>query len=315
MIHKTYNPIIRDEEIKLSLFPKLPIPGPNTAILMMSTLSNSAPLCITQNTNIRISNIRGKKYNREIEIDMQPHDIRFENEYISLDNISKFTITITASAAVTDPESVYMNHITDVCGYIEMVLTDQIQECAGDYSIGENRKMREELKSELSDVRYLESGIVLRNISIGVKTDESYQQLLSGNRDIQYRTHLEKQKAKAGKEIKGMYGDHEDAIFAGIAAGKIDADDAFTRIKTVSSNEFDENLRKIKAVTDQIKELELNDMISNNDARNKTGALINGMVSSVPNLPIDHSSDTMGISDNHGTEDNRYRPIEDDDED
>lgn len=317
MVQKTYNPIIREEEVKISFFPKLPVPGINKAILMLSTIANSAPLCITRDTNIKVADIRGKKYDRQIEIDMHPHDISFKDEFISQDNVSKFTVTITATASVTNPEQVYENHITDVCSCIEMALTDQIQEIAANYSIDENHNLRHELKEDISSISYFENGISLRNVNVVVKVDEKYQQFLAKNLDIKYQTELESSKAKAGKRMKEIYDDQIAAIFSGVAAGEIGVEEAITRSKANLSKDFDERMRQIKEVTAYIKSLGQDEMIDNKETLKNVNALLNGMMSSISNLSIESSGGASGILEDQEQKaaDNIFRPFEDEDED
>lgn len=317
MVQKTYNPIIREEEVKISFFPKLPVPGINKAILMLSTIANSAPLCITRDANIKVADIRGKKYNRQIEIDMQPHDIGFKDEFISQDNVSKFTVTITATASVTNPEQIYENHITDVCSCIEMALTDQIQEIAANYSIDDNHNLRHELKEDISSISYFENGISLRNVNVVVRVDEKYQQFLAKNLDIKYQTELESSKAKAGKKMKEIYDDQIAAIFSGVAAGEIGVEEAITRSKANLSKDFDERMRQIKEVTAYIKSLEQDEMIDNKETLKNVNALLNGMMSSISNLSIESSGGASGILEDQEQKaaDNIFRPFEDEDED
>ena len=126
MVLKTYDPIINEKKGKRSFFERLPIPEQGRAILLSSTISNLRMVCITRNTNIPMRELNLRKYDHQIDIDLTPHEIYFKNEVLSQDNVSKFSIMVSASARVSDPEKVYQERIRDVGQQVERNLLEAV---------------------------------------------------------------------------------------------------------------------------------------------------------------------------------------------
>ncbi len=314
MVEKTYNPILEEKDIKITFFQRLPIPDPKKALLLYSTISDSHMLCITYDTNIKISSLTGKKYNRQVDIDLSPHDIRFKDEVLSQDNISKFWVTITATASISDPERVYEAQITDVGSYAENYLIDRIQDQASHFSIRDTITLKQELKDEFQDICYLDSGIKLERIHVDVRADKKYEEFLEQRQDIKYRTELERDKAKASEEMRDIYRDQITAIFSNVATGEIGIEEAIQRSKKEMSQDFDERMRQIKVATDYIKSLG-DEMLDDESKLKSVKSLLNSMITSMPNITIEGGKNVSGIlEDNKTKEENIYRPLEDDED-
>ncbi|MBE7722295.1 MAG: hypothetical protein E7243_22665 [Lacrimispora celerecrescens] len=130
MIERTFNPILKEEAFKRSFFSKIPIPGPKKAVLLLSGAGGAEPLLIENGTQVRLADIRRGKYDQLVEIDLHPYNISFKEEVYSKDNISKFTVTVTATANVKEPDIVYQEQVHDVTQCVQDHTLAQIQEKA-----------------------------------------------------------------------------------------------------------------------------------------------------------------------------------------
>jgi len=306
MVEKTYNPMIQEKSIKLGIFQRLPVPDLKRAVILLSTISDSPILCITHDTNLKMSALAGKKYNRQIDIDLSPHDISFKNEVLSQDNISKFTITVTITVSVSDPERVYLEQVTNVGRYIESYLMDKIEDQASRFSIRDSIALKQELKEDIESIRYLESGIKLEHVHITVRIDEKYEAFLEQKQSMRYRTELERDKAKASEEMRSIYQDQITAIFSNFVTGEIGIEEAIQRSKKEMSQDFDERMRQIKEATNYIKSLG-EDMLDNENMVKSVQALLNSMISSIPNIAIEGGKTVSGaLEDSKAKEGNLY---------
>lgn len=314
MVEKTYNPIMQEKNIKTGIFQRLPIPDTKRAIILLSTISDSRLLCVTTDSNLRMSALAGKKYNRQIDIDLSPHDISFKNEVLSQDNISKFTITVTVTASVTDPERVYLEKVTNVGKYVESYLIGRIEDQASLFSIRDNVALKQELKDDIEGIRYLESGIKLEHVHVIVRIDKKYEEFLEQKQSMKYRTELERDKAKASEEMRGIYQDQITAIFSNFVTGEIGIEEAIQRSKKEMSQDFDERMRQIKEATDYIKSLG-EEVLDNEIMTKSVNALLSSMISSIPNIAIEGGKTVSGVlEDNKAKENNIYRQFKDDED-
>ena len=75
MIKKTYNPVIRDEAYKTTLFARIPVPRPNSVIVLTAGSDVGRSLCIRTGADVKPSQLRKSDYNRLTEIDTGEHYI------------------------------------------------------------------------------------------------------------------------------------------------------------------------------------------------------------------------------------------------
>lgn len=316
MIEKTFNPILKEETFKRSFFPKIPIPGPKKAVLLLSGTGETGPFLIENGTQVRIADIRRGKYDQLVEIDLHPYNISFKEEVYSKDNVSKFTVTITATASVTEPDIVYQEQVHDVTQCVQDHFLAQIQEMAAEYSIRENAGLRDEIKRALSDISYLENGISLSNCNVIVQVDKKYESFLEKQLDLGYHTEFEKNKAVAAQEMKGIYADQVTAIFSEFAAGNIGVEEAIQRSKKGLSQDFDERLRQIREATDYIRSLEKDEMIREGDTLKNVEILLNGMISSISDMSHRAEKEVAGTLEDNSSQKggNPYQEFEEDEE-
>lgn len=266
MKEQTFNPIIKEEIYQNGFFPIVPIAGPMKAILLYAEGKKYRPLIITNETMVKVSDIRRGKYNRLVEIDLHPHTVRFKEEVMSNDSISKFEITVSVIAQVSNPEIVYEEQIRDVCELVRNSLIEHIEEIASCYSVRNVLELKRELSDSLGGICDLESGIILKNVIINVKTDKKVEELLNNKRDIDLQLELEAKKAEAAANMKILYDDELIAIYSDMAIGKITPTEAVEKSKAHFSENFDERMRQIREITRYIQELEQDDMISKSDS-------------------------------------------------
>lgn len=316
MIEATFNPILKEEAYKNSFFPVIPIPGPKKAIILIASGMKKGALMITNDTKVKTADIKKGKYDQLVEIDLHPNNICIREDVVSDDNISRFTVTIMATASVTEPDVVYEEQIRDVAGLAETVFLSQIQDIASEFSIRDNAGLKRAIRDALGDVSYLGNGISINSISVNVQIDKKYEELLKNRKNLEYNVELETEKANAAKMMQSIYPDNMTAVFSQFAVGEITSEEAVRRSKKGLSEDFNERIRQIKEVTEYIKELERDEMINKGDTINNVHALLNGIVSSIPSIPLnDKIGDTKAVEMiEHKTEDNIYTAFEDEEE-
>lgn len=313
MVIKTYNPIINVDKIKHSFFERLPIPGEGRAILLSSTIANLGIVCITRNTNIRMSDLNLKKYDYQIDIDLSMNEICFKNEVLSQDNVSKFSIMVSAYARVVDPKTVYQEQIRDVCQWAERYLMDMIRERAACFLMEQSTILSQELKRCTEHMNSLEYGIELKDICFDVQVDKIYKEHIEKIKQLDYTTDLERNKALASKIIQDLYSDLDVAAFSDVAMGKIGASEAIQQIKAGRSQDFDEKMRQFSSVMKVLDDL--GDTLDDAQKEQVAKGFLSTMVPSVSNLAIEQGKQVSGILEDRGVgTDNRYRPFDADEE-
>ena len=76
MVKKTYNPIKREETYQCGFLPKIPIPEPKCAILLIARREGSRMMVISDESKIKGSDIKKGKYDYLAEIDMHQYNIQ-----------------------------------------------------------------------------------------------------------------------------------------------------------------------------------------------------------------------------------------------
>lgn len=315
MVTETFNPIIKEEAYKAGFFPIIPVPGPKRAILLYSSVLKGRPLIILNETIVKTSDIRKGKYDQLAEIDLHPNNIRFKEELASDDSVSKFSVTVSATAIVTEPDVVYEEQISDVARLVSDTFVNQLQDMASDHSIRDVAGLKYEIKDALGDGGYVGKGISIQNINVVVKSDEKYEQLVRSKTDLDYKLELERKKAESSKELYQMYQNDVVAIFSEMAAGNITAEEAVKKTKEGLSKDFDERLRQIRAATEYIKELEKDDMIDKDNTLRKVKDLLNGLVTSIPSVSeiSQKEQKQLAFEEEEEKEQSFYEPFDDED--
>jgi len=159
--------------------------------------------------------------------------------------------------------------------------------------------------------------MVINNINVIVRLDEKYEKLIKTKRDLNYNVELEEDKANAANRMKAVYTDNITAIFSRFAMGEISVEEAISRSKEGMSADFDEQMRQYKEVTSYIKELEKGDMIDKSNVKSKAKALLNGILSSVPEIVLEDKGVAVKKLESGEAEEaqqNIYEIFEDDEE-
>lgn len=315
MIESTFNPIVREELYKNSFFPQIPVPQPNSMILLYASGSATSPLIISNERTVKVSDIRKGKYDKLVEIDLYAHTVKFSEELVSSDNISKFHISISASAHVIKPAEAYHRGIRDVASLVENSFIDTIQECASQCSIRDIKKLKEDLKEELVGICDLADCICVQNIIVNVKTDKKIEELLNKEMEIQLRLELETKKAEAAVHMQKVYENDITAIFAELADGRINATEATARSKACLSDDFDERMRQMREVANFIQDMEDRDLITKADSLNKVKTIL-GQLAIVGNrIPVEQIAqepENMKLEDSHKEARNEFADFDED---
>lgn len=254
MLQNTYNPIIKETTYVNSFFPKIPFVSPQRIIILCNT-GTGEQLVITENSKIKTGELKKKKFNWTVEIDMQPHMVSFKDKYSSQDNISDFEIEIKAMACVTEPLQVYAQGIKDVAEAMRREMAGYLEDLASRYDLDESNQLREAIKSRLGDIYYLNCGIQINGIQVTVHMEQRYKELRS-------KSQYEKAKAAEAQKLKAVYMEEDTAIFAEVADGRITPEEAVKRMKKSFSDDFNENLRRIRELAALYQEMQENDLVT-----------------------------------------------------
>lgn len=278
MATNTFNPIVRNEAYENGFYPIIPIAGPKKAILLISKHNKSQPLLIENQSRIGRKQIKAGKFDWLVEIDLHPHNIRIEDKVLCSDQVSKFDITLVATATVTEPVLIYEEQIIDIRKPVEDALMMRIQDMAIEYPIEEVSLLRQEIKYFLGDVYDMNEGIRLTNFSIIVQADEKLKEQVGKIRDIKYIRQYENERAKTSTELGELYYNTTTAAFAEAAAGNISVNDALEMAKKGQSADFDERLRQIEKVGDVISKVQGEGTIAEGALSEQMGKLLRGTI-------------------------------------
>lgn len=309
MIKKTYNPIKREETYQNGFMPKIPIPAPKCAIILIAKKAGSGMMVITDQSKIKKSDIQKGKYDYLAEIDMHQYNIQIEFKATSNDQISDFTILISGVAAVTEPDIVYREQIRDVAQYIENGILADIQNMASDCRISERDFLKQNIENRFGAQVYIDSGISVWNINVLVKSDEQYEKLLKEKREIIYQTELDEVKSKAADEAKQRFSDPGTAAFKEYIEGSKTASEANAQWRQEEEKNFDMKIRQAKEYMKVAQQFEDADWVNGDQIRQSATQILQALSA---NTESASASSRISMKDKDKVEDsNLYGELED----
>lgn len=313
MVQDTYNPIIKEEVFKRSFLVKVPIPSPNSAILLMTRENIGQALCIKKNSLATPAEVRRGKYDYLVEIDTNTHFIKMKSEVISADNVSKFHVEISMTAAVTDPIMFYEERVTNVGKRIESELVPVLQDNAYEYDVEDVNDFRAVLRNELGNFTLVKCGITLSNFNIAVQVDEKYKAHLLHRKDLKYKEQIDQEKAEIAKKMSDVYSDGVTAAFAEFADGKIDSMEALELIRKNKSADFDANMEKVQRAVEFIKGMRDDGIVAENIVNEKLSPLISALLGEVAPLTAIGGKGAQELSEKqeNGESKKAYAPFDD----
>lgn len=246
MIKKTYNPIKREEPYQNGFMPKIPIPAPKCAIILIAKKAGFGMMAITEQSKVKKSEIQKGKYDYLAEIDMHQYNIHIEIQATSNDQISDFTIAFSGVAEVTEPDVVYREQIRDVAQHIENGILADIQSMAANCRISERDFLKQNIENRFGAQVYVDSGISVRNINVLVRCDAHYEKLLEEKRRIHYQKELDEVKSKAADEAKQRFSDPGTAAYKEYIEGSKTASEANALWREEEERNFDMRIRQAK---------------------------------------------------------------------
>lgn len=309
MVKKTFNPIKKEDTYEYGFLPKIPIPEPKCSILLIARKAGSRMMVITDRTRIKSSDIKRGKYDHLAEIDMHQYNIQIEFNAMSNDQVSNFTISFSAVAAVIEPDIVYREQITDVAKHIEDGILADIQGMAAGCDISEKDFLKQNIENKFGSQGYIDSGISVSNINVLVKSDKEYEAFLKEKRKIQYDSMLNKDKSEAANEAKMLYRDPGTAFYKEVVEGKMTAAEANARWREEEKKDFDMEMEKMKEFIKVGQQLEDSGWVNIEQLQQKAAESLQGFT-------LGGGSESAGsridMKDQSETEDdNLYREIED----
>lgn len=259
----TYNPIGKIESYENKFFSPIPIPPPGCVYILSGGQSESRVLAVQKNSIPLKEDIRRGKYCWVTPIDIQPHQISFDADLLSKDNISCFRLTMTMTAHVKRPDQVCLDNTTDVTAAVKSEILPELQTKAILYDMDKVHELRESINKWLRDVTLLNCGIELTNIHTHLQQDQKYindklvdraqeREKEEKLRKLREKQEYELKRAEAAAKLSEVYSDDTVQAFAELASGAISPEDAAKRLaerrKSQAAGDFDEKLRQMKEV-------------------------------------------------------------------
>lgn len=255
MIIDTYDPIISEVAYKRSLFPRIPIPGASRNIILYST-DTRRKLLISHDAEVKPTDIRRGRFDKEIEIDMRQHPICFKQNYRCYDGKNDFEVQIRATANVYDPEFIWEKDIRNVTEAVLNEIETSIQDLASERELMEWKYLQDEIKAAFRDEVQLLCGVAIKGVNVTVRMDEEIEKIYK-------KENKERFLKESAEKLKELYRNEDDAIFAQLADGKITAQEALKLKKEVKNEDFNDKMQKLREVMDIAQKLKDSDLVGN----------------------------------------------------
>lgn len=281
-MEKTYNPITASTAYDNNFFAKIPFPPPGFSTVLTS--DQDVPLLIYNNSVPTKERIRKGKYNWMTQVDMRPHDIAFEAELLSKDNISKFHVAINMTAKVENPDQVSLDNVTDVTAAVKSSMLPELQYQANLYLMEDIQAFREALSATLG-IAHLASGIQLSNIRLQINPDRKYVEEQEALRQLQRKKIFETARAEVAQELSELYDDPVKQVFAEFATDRITVEEAADRLRAKDAASFDETLRRATAYLGMFKSAQDIAVVSPEVLDDKAKQLFTLMLNEVGSAP------------------------------
>lgn len=309
MVKKTYNPIKREETYQCGFLPKIPIPDPKCAILLIARKEGSRMLVIAGESIIKGSQIKKGKYDYLAEIDMHQYNIQIEFNAMSNDQVSDFTISFSAVASVTEPDIVYQEQIKDVAQHIENGILADIQSIAAECDISEKDFLKRSIENKFGAQVYIDNGISVSNINVLVKSDAEYEKLLAEKRKIRYKRMLDKDKGEAADEAKLRFSDAGTASYKEYIEGNITASEANAQWREENEKIFNMKIQQAQEFMKVGQQLENSDWVNKEQLSQRASEVLQGFTLGGGNSS---TSNRIAMKNQSEAEDsNLYKEIED----
>jgi hypothetical protein len=305
-MNDTNYPIVREEEFRSSLFATVPRPGPDRAILLVSTENMVPELLIRETSVIKPKTVRNGKYNKLIEINTAVKTIRVQFDSYCSNNANKFAIRIDLQVTVEKPERIYRDNIRDMESYLSKEIELTIRDISKKYDVNETEELKHNLTEVLKLEMAFESGVKINLKNVLVDMDEEARRLFVAKQSIKNNVSLEEYKAEMAGRLLSIYTGDEIAVFEAVTTGNITAEEAREKLKGKSAQQFDEGIRRITELTKQVKNLYEDGVIN---AINMSDILKNSFneVAKVGNVDVIK----LSTKDSQPMDEEGYMPIED----
>lgn len=278
MIKKTYNPVIRDEAYKTTLFARIPVPRPNSVIVLTAGSDVGRSLCIRTGADVKPSELRKSDYNRLTEIDTGEHYIEIEMSLLSKDNVFSFIVDTSMTAAVSDPVLFLEEGIRDAAARIEAEMKPVLQELAEEYEIEDVRDFRDAVRNEMTHFALAKCGITLRGCAVNVRGDDQYLEYIRKRKKLTHKVQFEEEKAESARKISRFYSDPITSIFSEVADGKITAAQAIEKIRQNRDADFASNLKRAEQAMDLITKWRNDGIVSEEKIQSMIMPLLSEMI-------------------------------------
>lgn len=295
----TFDPIIESTNYVNKFFAEIPVPRAGTEIMLYAS-SSGKKLFITKTPGIRPRDIYKGKYDRKIVIDMRENVVSFRREYQSRDAGVNFDIEVKASVRVTDAELVWESDIHNVAQSLEREMNPRIMDEALLYGADDVSALRQDLRNSVGEMFLMGTGISVHGINYIVKLEEAHEKILKNK-------YLEASRSKAAKEISEMYSDEIVAVFAGVADGTLNPEEASRRARKSLSANFDERMRQMHKIMDFIEEARGRDLANKDQILDQMDRLMKSL--SVVGLP-EQSRIEANKTDEKREQSKYYEPID-----
>ncbi len=309
MVKKTYNPIKREDTYQCGFIPKIPIPEPKCAILLIARREGYRMMVITDESKIKGSDIKRGKYDYLAEIDMHQYNIQIEFNAMSNDQVSDFTISFSAVAVVIEPDIVYREQIKDVAQHVENGILADIQGMAAECDISERDFLKRSIENKFGAQVYIDNGISVSNINVLVKSDAEYEKLLAEKRKIQYQRILDKEKSEAANEAKQRFSDAGTASYKDYIEGNKTASEANAQWREESQKNFNMKVQQAQEFMKVGQQFEDSDWVNKEQLSQRAAEVLQGFMLGGGNSS---TSNRIAMKNQSETEDsNIYREFED----
>jgi len=270
--------IVNEAEYKGGLFPKIPSRVPNQDTLLIGV--DGIPRLVTDYLTVR--DIRKGNFNKVVRISTVLFSTDVSLKAVSGNAPFQFEIKVGVECKVYDSAAYYMSHtIYSLEDSVKTALSRIVTPEAKRFELTDNNASAEMLRTfENKGEKALETlGVKFSVVSVDANPDADAERFV---REMSEKTlNVRVQRHGLDEGVKLTSRSMEDAIMAQVADGKLDMEEAITKLRQTNRSEGYNSLEDMERVISFVRKLQTDNIISDDEAGQRISEFLKGL----PGLP------------------------------
>lgn len=184
--------IIREEEFRLGILDRLPVPNTGECLLLYQVGARPEDsIIIYQGSKYASAQIRHKKYNRKVTLTLNERFMS-QNQKVVMDNSNYyFNISWKISFSLINPQKYFFDERVEE-GQIKQVVRDTIKRNDGIWNVQQSYELRDRLEDEIAESLQQFESIKSRVQEIAVIPDANAAKIIQSDREKEVGIHIYK---------------------------------------------------------------------------------------------------------------------------